>query len=171
MNGSLARIDILVVDDSQHIRRLVNTMLRNFGCIQLREAKNAEQAMSMLGNRAPDIILIDWMLEGSHQNGMDLVRELRRSPIEELAFMPIVMITGHTERENIEAARDAGVTEFLAKPFTAKALFARISTLIEQPRPFVKTRHYFGPDRRRRNLGPNDEGERRYQTGRREKQT
>ncbi len=161
MSGSLAKVSILIVDDSAHIRRLVVTMLRNFGCEHITEAKNARQALDILNRRPPDIALIDWMLEDSHLNGMELVSEIRRSSNDELSYMPIIMVTGHTERDNIELARDKGVTEFLAKPFTARGLFSRISALIEQPRPFVKTRTYFGPDRRRRNLGPAEDGERR----------
>jgi DNA-binding response OmpR family regulator len=59
------------------------------------------------------------------------------------------MITGHTEKHHVEAARDAGVTELLAKPITAANLFARIAEIVERPRAFVRCGHYFGPDRRR----------------------
>ena len=60
------------------------------------------------------------------------------------------MITGHTERHRVEAARDAGVTEFLAKPITAQGLFKRIAEIVERPRAYVRCADYFGPDRRRR---------------------
>ena len=59
------------------------------------------------------------------------------------------MITGHTEKHRVEAARDAGVTEFLAKPITAHSLFSRIAEIVERPRAFVRCDSYFGPDRRR----------------------
>jgi DNA-binding response OmpR family regulator len=62
------------------------------------------------------------------------------------------MITGHTEKSRVEAARDAGVTEFLAKPVTAHNLFSRIAEIVERPRPFVRCEGYFGPDRRRRQI-------------------
>ena len=62
------------------------------------------------------------------------------------------MITGHTERHRVEAARDAGVTEFLAKPITAAHLFSRIAEIVERPRAFVRCESYFGPDRRRRQI-------------------
>jgi DNA-binding response OmpR family regulator len=64
-------------------------------------------------------------------------------------FVPIIMLTGHSEKRRVTAARDAGVTEFLAKPLSAKALYERIVNVVVNPRPFVKTRTYFGPDRRR----------------------
>jgi DNA-binding NtrC family response regulator len=61
------------------------------------------------------------------------------------------MITGHTEMDRVTAARDAGVTEFLAKPISAKGLYQRIVSVVANPRPFIKTNNYFGPDRRRNN--------------------
>ena len=63
------------------------------------------------------------------------------------------MITGHTEKHRVEAARDAGVTEFLAKPITAHNLFSRIAEIVERPRAFVRCDSYFGPDRRRTGVG------------------
>jgi DNA-binding response OmpR family regulator len=59
------------------------------------------------------------------------------------------MLTGHSEKKRVVAARDAGVTEFLAKPISAKALYQRILNVVANPRPFIKTKNYFGPDRRR----------------------
>jgi DNA-binding response OmpR family regulator len=59
------------------------------------------------------------------------------------------MLTGHSEKKRVVAARDAGVTEFLAKPISAKALYHRVLNVVANPRPFVKTKNYFGPDRRR----------------------
>jgi DNA-binding response OmpR family regulator len=59
------------------------------------------------------------------------------------------MITALTERHNIEAARDAGVSELLAKPVSSDALFKRIVNMLDNPRPFIRVGDYFGPDRRR----------------------
>ena len=68
-------------------------------------------------------------------------------------YVPIIMLTGHTELHRVCEARDAGVNEFLAKPISAKALYSRVASIIEFPRPFIRTKSYFGPCRRRRNLG------------------
>jgi two-component system chemotaxis response regulator CheY len=64
-------------------------------------------------------------------------------------YVPIIMLTGHSEKKRVVAARDAGVTEFLAKPISAKSLYQRILNVVANPRPFIKTKSYFGPDRRR----------------------
>ncbi len=64
------------------------------------------------------------------------------------------MLTGHPELHRVIESRDAGINEFLAKPLSAKALYQRIVTIIENPRPFIRTENYFGPCRRRKNVGP-----------------
>jgi len=167
MPGNLAPLHILIVDDSLHIRRLVLTMLRAMGCVHIHEAKNIAQARDILARKPIDLALIDWMLDDPAGTGMDLVTFIRKSGTNDMVYLPIIMMTGHTERENIELARDMGVTEFLAKPFTARNLHTRLAILIDQPRPFVKTRSFFGPDRRRRHTGPGVTGERRLHLAKR----
>jgi DNA-binding response OmpR family regulator len=77
---------------------------------------------------------------------------VRTSQASPNPYVPIIMVTGHTERPRVEAARDAGVTDFLAKPITVNNLIARLAEIVERPRPFVKCETYFGPDRRRRKM-------------------
>ena len=60
------------------------------------------------------------------------------------------MLTGYTHIERVRQARDAGVNEFLAKPVSVKAIMTRLISVIEHPRPYVRTKSYFGPCRRRR---------------------
>ena len=60
----------------------------------------------------------------------------------------------NTETQRVVEARDAGINEFLAKPISAKAIYLRIASIIDRPRSFIRTKAYFGPDRRRQNLGP-----------------
>ena len=90
-----------------------------------------------------------------------MVRNERRSPAP---YVPIIMVTGFTDKQRVEEARDAGVSEFLAKPVTIEALNARIETIINRPRPFIRTGEFFGPDRRRREIAPPAEGDRRAES-------
>src|SRR3546814_1685570 len=64
-------------------------------------------------------------------------------------FVPIIMVTAQSEEWKVMKARDAGVTEFLVKPFSAKTMARRITVVVENPRQFVRTDEFFGPDRRR----------------------
>jgi DNA-binding response OmpR family regulator len=82
-------------------------------------------------------------------DGIELTQMIRQPGANANPFVPIIMLTGHSEKRRVTAARDAGVTEFLAKPLSAKALYERIVSVVINPRPFVRTKTYFGPDRRR----------------------
>ena len=83
-------------------------------------------------------------------DGLEFTRQVRGDANGKYAFLPIIMLTGYAERSRVEEARDAGVTEFIVKPVTAKAVLSRLQNVIYKPRPFVQTKTYFGPDRRRR---------------------
>ena len=142
------RLKILVVDDNQHMRKLVVTILQAFGAIQIFEAADGEHAWAILRDANPDVILLDWQMEG--MNGLEFARMVRTSENSPNPFLPIIMLTGHTHIDHVRQARDSGVNEFLAKPVSVKAILSRLISVIEHPRPFVRTKSYFGPCRRRR---------------------
>jgi len=149
MNGyRFDRLKILVVDDNQHMRKLVVTILQAFGAIQIFEAADAQGGWTMLRDINPDVVFLDWMMEG--MTGLDLVKMVRTSVATANPFTPIIMLTGYTQVDHVRAARDAGVNEFLAKPVSVRAILTRLTAVIEHPRPYVRTKAYFGPSRRRR---------------------
>jgi len=82
-------------------------------------------------------------------DGLELTQMIRQQGANANPYVAIIMLTGHSEKKRILNARDAGVTEFLAKPISAKSLYERVFNVVANPRPFVKTQNYFGPDRRR----------------------
>ncbi len=83
-------------------------------------------------------------------DGVEFTRLVRQAADSPNPFLPIIMLTGHAARARVEEARDAGVTEFVVKPVTAKAVLDRINAVVNKARPFIRTQEYFGPDRRRR---------------------
>ena len=141
---------VLIVEDNQHMRSLLRTLLNSIGIREVHEAGNGAAALEVLRDKKCDLLLSDLAMKP--MDGLDLTREIRQSARSTNPFMPIIMITGYTEKHRVEAARDAGVTEFLAKPITAQSLFARIAEIVERPRAFVRCGTYFGPDRRRKSL-------------------
>ena len=145
--GAFDHLKALVVEDNQHMRTLLRSLLNALGIAVVFEAANGEDAFVLLRDKQPDIVLSD--LSMKPMDGIDFAREVRMSKSSPNPYIPIIMVTGHTERHRIEAARDAGVTEVLAKPITAANLFQRIGEIVDRPRPFVKASDYFGPDRRR----------------------
>ena len=106
-----------------------------------------EAALKVLEERTIDLILTDMVM--SPMDGIEFTYKVRNAPDSPNPFVPVIMITGHAERSRVMQARDAGVTEFLAKPISAKGLYQRIMNVVTNPRPFIKTKNYFGPDRRR----------------------
>jgi CheY-like chemotaxis protein len=146
--GAFEHLKALIVEDNQHMRTLLRSLLNALGVMNVLEATNGEDAFILLRDKQPDIILTD--LSMKPMDGIAFAREVRMSTASPNPYIPIIMVTGHTERHRIEAARDAGVTEVLAKPITAGNLFQRIGEIVDRPRAFVKCNDYFGPDRRRR---------------------
>ena len=142
------RLKFMVVDDNQHMRKLVVAILQAFGAIQIAEAADGERAWAMMREVNPDVILLDWQMDG--MTGLDLAKQIRTSPQSPNPFVPIIMLTGHTHIDHVRQARDAGVNEFLAKPVSVRAIMSRLASVIEHPRPYVRTKGYFGPCRRRR---------------------
>ena len=141
------KLKILVVDDSAHMRKLVTTILQAFGVIQIFEAADGDRAWKVLREANPDVIVLDWMMAG--MSGIELVKLIRTSTQTPNPFVPVIMLSGHTHIERVRQARDAGVNEFLAKPVSVNAILTRLISVIEYPRPYVRTKSYFGPCRRR----------------------
>ena len=156
------RLKILIVDDNQHLRKLVATILHAFGVTQTAQAASATRAWVMLREFSPDVIFLDWVMDG--MNGIDLVKMIRNDPASPNPFVPIIMLTGNSQFDHVRQARDAGANEFLAKPVSANAILTRLLAVIEHPRPFVRTKVYFGPCRRRRTRDEYGGPERRQPT-------
>jgi len=147
MAAGLESLKALIVEDNTHMRSLLRALLNTLGIKDVGEAIHGQAALEVLRERKIDLILTD--LAMGPIDGLELTRQLRNDQNSPNPFVPIIMITGHTEKYRVEAARDAGVTEILAKPVTAHNLFARITEILERPRAFVRCDGYFGPDRRR----------------------
>jgi CheY-like chemotaxis protein len=139
---------VLLVDDNEHMRAIVTTVLAGVGVKTVREARNGVEALECLKEWPPDLAIVDFLM--TPMDGVAFTRAVRTEATSKNPYLPIIMMTGHSERFRVMEARDAGVTEFVAKPVTAKAVLQRIEAVIYRPRPFVRTAAYFGPDRRRR---------------------
>lgn len=153
-----ASLSVLVVDDSEPMRLLLWSMLRAFDVGTIHAVGSGREAIQFLRFNVPDIVLVDWMMEG--MTGMELAMHIRRSPESLNPYVPIVMITGHGDKLTVVEARNAGVHEFLVKPLSAVALAERLASIVDNPRGFVRTKTYFGPDRRR-HQAPGQRRERR----------
>jgi two-component system chemotaxis response regulator CheY len=140
-------LKVLIVEDNNHMRALLRSLLHALGMKQVYECADGATAYRELRERKPDFVLTD--LSMKPVDGIEFTRMVRMGADSPNPYVPIIMITGHTERQRVEDARDAGVTEFLAKPITVQNLLVRIAEIVDRPRPFVRCEGYFGPDRRR----------------------
>ncbi len=148
-------LKILIVDDNRHMRVMLTEILKAVGVRHIYEASDGAHALKMMKGQGIDIIMTDLAMQPL--DGIDFVRLLRRSPDSPNQMGPVIMITGHSTMARVNEARNAGVNEFLAKPLTGRGVVERINQIVENPRSYVKTEAYFGPDRRRRN-DPNHPG-------------
>ncbi|MBT6094337.1 MAG: response regulator [Rhodospirillaceae bacterium] len=144
----IRHINVLIVEDNRHMRFLLKTILQGLGIKSVEEAEDGSDALKLLQTFPADLIVTDWLMEPL--DGIDLIRMIRTGSDTQDAFIPIIMLTGYTEVARVQEARDAGVTEFLAKPISSLALYHRMVQIIEKPRYFIQGGRYTGPDRRRR---------------------
>jgi DNA-binding response OmpR family regulator len=145
---NIEKVNFLIIEDSDHMRSLVRNILNALGAQFIREARDVPEAYELLSAFPIDIVIVDWQMQPV--SGLDFVKALRADKDSPFRFMPFIMLTAHSEAKRVTEARDAGVNEFVIKPIAAKTLYTRIREIIKNPRPFIETKDYFGPDRRRR---------------------
>lgn len=146
MDAGLGALKVLLVDDNQHMRAIVATILKGIGIREVREARDGGEGLQALRDWPADIAIIDFRMEPI--DGVEFTRMVRNSSDSKNPYLPIIMMTGFADRPRVCEARDAGVTELVVKPVTARSVIDRISAVVYRPRPFVRTEDYFGPRRR-----------------------
>ena len=161
----LGKLFVMVADRDYRTASLVQRILFSFGFRNLDITTNGESALALLRSRPYDIIVTEWNM--APVDGVALIKAIRTAKDDKRVprDIPILMLTARTDFESVAAARDAGVTEFVAKPFSAKTISNRIIQIIDNPRPFVESDVYTGPDRRRRGTPPEGVAERRGAKG------
>ena len=159
---NLERLTVLLVEDNRFVRFTLENLLRQLQFRKIMTAGNGAEAVEQLktlhenrkktGGAGVDIVLSDLVM--APVNGLLLLRWMRSSKESPNRFVPFIMLSGGADEEYVHSARDLGVTEFLAKPFSAASVSRYILGVIDHPRQFVASNQYYGPDRRRRKDGP-----------------
>lgn len=147
---------VLVADGSEVMRSLLASTLKNIGVGRVSFAFDGSGTIGYLKaskvsssdnlTYPADIVISDISMD--QVDGMMLLRWIRRHEDSPNHFMPVVLTSSSPDKDSIGQARNMGANAFLAKPFSAKSLTKLIADLIENPRDFVRTKTYFGPDRR-----------------------
>ncbi len=151
-SNSLERLRVLVVDDNKNMQMLIKTILESFQIRSVEAAEDGRSAFQTLMSFPADIIITD--LNMPVVDGVEFVRLVRTDKESRNPYIPIIMLTGHSDLPRIMLARDAGANSFLTKPVSAESLYSKMVSVIEHPQPFIRCGTYVGPDRRRKNHGP-----------------
>ncbi|MBM3566352.1 MAG: response regulator [Alphaproteobacteria bacterium] len=142
----ISGMSFLIVDDSRFARTTIKNVLLALGIRRVIEAEDAPQALTILEKQGADVVIVDFEMPG--MSGAEFTWRLRRSKNEALQQIPVVMVSTHADEGHIRTAINAGVNEFLPKPFSQSGLYQRVRRSVVTPKPFIISEGYVGPDRR-----------------------
>lgn len=156
---NFSKVRALVVDSDSFAVEILLQILEGFGLPEAKSSNNIADAKNSLLEGKFDLLMCEAMLKDGP--GTDLVRWVRSEANPRLRYMPVVMLTGHTQLGYVESGRDAGVNVVVKKPVSPVILFDRLVWSANSPRPFIETETYVGPDRRFKFMGLPEGGGRR----------
>ncbi|HLG85824.1 MAG TPA: response regulator [Alphaproteobacteria bacterium] len=128
MQLDLSQLLVMIIDDNRFIRRLVHEILRGFNVGFIVEAENGADAMEKFKVAKPDIVFCDWLMQPT--TGLELLREVRAGRTALSSNTPVIMMTGQLDVDSVLAARDLGVSGYLAKPVTVDGVMTRIVDVV-----------------------------------------
>ena len=140
-------VKILIVDDDQHMRKVIRTMLTAIGVREIYDTADGMSGLHSVCVTNPDIVILDWKMP--EVGGAEFIRTVRSPASFPVPNVPIIVLTGYGERSFVVEAMQLGANEFLLKPVSTKALFDRLASVLARPRPMVKIGDYYGPKPRK----------------------
>jgi len=117
---------VLIVDDYKTMLRIIRNLLRQLGFTNIDEATDGSQALQKLRQANFELIISDWNMEP--MTGLQLLREVRADA--KLKHIPFIMVTAESKSENVIAAKEAGVSNYIVKPFNAETLKGKMVSVI-----------------------------------------
>jgi CheY-like chemotaxis protein len=149
---NLKTAKVLVADDNENARNIIQDMLRAFGASDIVTARDGCEAKALLTRQQFDLLITDGTMPEC--DGYELVRWLRNRPSDEERITPAIIISAHTRESQVAAGRDCGANYIIAKPISPQTLLERIYYITEEARSFIVGETYAGPDRRWKHQGP-----------------
>lgn len=157
----LSSLKVLITERQAPMRTLIRQVLREFGILDTFEAASPEDGFEVFNQETPDLVLCDW---APNFDGLSLLRNIRTRPDSIFPQAPVIMVTAYNETTHVYEALDSGMTEYLSKPLSARLLYTRFVSVIENKRRFIRADNFTGPDRRRRSGNKFGGGNRRNET-------
>lgn len=121
------KMHVLVVDDFATMRRIITNVLKQLGYEHILEAEDGAKALQLMETEKVDFVITDWNMP--NMSGLDLLMAIRAS--EDKKHIPVLMVTAEAMQENIIKAAQAGVNNYIIKPFDAKTLSEKINKIFE----------------------------------------
>ncbi len=122
-------MNVLVVDDYQTMIRIIKNLLKQLGFNNVDEATDGTMAYDMVSKKKYGLVISDWNMEP--MSGLELLKKVRAtSENDNISKVPFIMITAESKTENVIAAKQAGVNNYIVKPFNAETLKTKISSVI-----------------------------------------
>ena len=121
------KMHVLVVDDFATMRRIITNILKQLGYDTILEAEDGAKALQIMETEKVDLVITDWNMP--HMSGLDLLMAIRAS--EDKKHIPVLMVTAEAMQENIVKAAQAGVNNYIIKPFDAKTMSEKINKIFE----------------------------------------
>ena len=146
--ADLKKMKILIVDPNAFMRGVVADSLRRLMVTNIMAAASAMEAFIVGRMFKPDIVFVDW--DAGRMSGLEFTREVRRNTTGIAREMPIILLAGVIDHDQLMAARQSGINEFLLKPVSAQGVLSRVEEVVLRPRKFIDSRNYVGPCRRRK---------------------
>jgi CheY-like chemotaxis protein len=146
ISNRLQDIKILVVDDEFYSRKVIRALLMAIGVTNIFDADSGAMGLEAIRAVVPDVVLVDW--EMPNMDGAAFAKLVRQPGAFRHPNVPMIMLTGHSERWRVEEAMRVGVNEYLLKPVSGKLLCDRLIATLNNPRPIVKVGRYYGPEPR-----------------------
>ncbi|MDO8420763.1 MAG: response regulator [Parvibaculum sp.] len=140
-------LNTLVIVENLPMFAIFRQVLEGLGIRNVVHGRNVKVSIEALMTEPIDLVIVDDLMP---VDGVKFLNLLRKGSQKLPHAVPVMFVTARAERERILAARDAGASEIMLKPFTALQLRARLETTVQKPREFVESSAYVGPDRRRR---------------------
>ncbi len=147
MSYDFSKNTVLVVDDDRNMKILLLNILKTLKVRECVTADDGKQALEVFLRSHPDVVLTDWDM--GDYDGLSLTKAIREDDRKNKTLTPVILCSGNTSLSLVKKALDAGVTEYLCKPFSISDLSKRIQYTLSKPRPCVDSENYYGPDRRR----------------------
>jgi len=119
-------INILIVDDYKTMLRIIRSLLTQIGFSNIDEAANGAMALNRLKEKKYELIISDWNMEP--MTGLELLKNVRAD--EKTKNIPFIMVTAESKTENVIAAKQAGVSNYIVKPFNAETLKAKLASVL-----------------------------------------